>query len=322
MFSRLIESNGFVLSFPPPTTHGSAALDLAHYFDTSAHWDTHWYSDEHSLPPPLKGVTQMTYTSSWHSRGDTKTLYSGVMFADLSICWFTVQFSMTSNADPNDSSRVQRSVRYLPRPYSMDKAALTEAHETYGETIAAFAESFSGTGEFCGRGECWDLAHEALKYFEAFDYVPKPIPSLSRTHGHLIFEGKATGKGNMVGRWRGGDDRVRRGDIVEWRKVKINTVGASPYSWATLGDPDHTAIIVRDTEPSRPPADGESLSPAELGSLEVVEQSVTSPPQRKEYDLNAFEQGEMWIYRPVSMQAYLGTLLEAQCLDGVPALTL
>jgi hypothetical protein len=53
-----------------------------------------------------------------------------------------------------------------------------------------------------------------------------------------------------------------------------------------------------------------------------VEQSVGIPPQRKNYDLNAFEQGEMWIYRPVGMQAYLGTLLVAKCPDDVQALTL
>lgn len=274
------------------------------------------------MPPPLEGVTQMTYTSSWQSYGDIRTLFAGIVFADLSVCWFTVKYSMSSNADPNDSSRVERSAKYLPRPHPMDKVALMDAHETYGETIAAFAESFDGTGEFCGRGECWDLANEALKYFDAYDYVPKPVPSLSRTHGHLIFEGKAMGKGKMVGRWRGGDDRVRRGDIVEWRKVKINTVGASPYSWATLGDPDHTAVIVRDSQPSRQPTDGQPLSPAELGSLEVVEQSVSSPPQRKDYDLNAFEEGEMWIYRPISMHAYLGTLPIPQCPPGVSALTL
>lgn len=215
---------------------------------------------------------------------------------------------------------MKRGAEYLPRPRALDKATLVRAHETYGETIAAFAEGFAGTGQFCARGECWDLANEALKYFKDFDYVPKPIPSLSRTHGHLIFEGKAMGKGNMMGRWRGGDDRVRRGDIVEWRKVKINIVNARPGSWAKLGDPDHTAVIVRDSEPSRTPVDGQSLSPMELGSLVVVEQSVKSPPERKEYDLSAFEEGEMWIYRPVGMQVYLGTLFEAKCPPGVQTL--
>lgn len=313
----------FVLSFPAPTIHGSAALDLAHFFHPSTHWDTPWYQDlAKSIPPPLQGNTQITYTTAWQSYGPTNTLFTGVLFADLSVCWTTVQFSATSNADPNKSSLVRRSAHYLPRPRPMDKAALVEAHETYGESIAAFAESFEGTDEFCAHGECWDLANEALKFFDAYDYVPKPVPSLSRTHGHLIFEGKAMGKGNMAGRWRGGDDRVRRGDIVEWRNVKINTVDASPYSWVTLGEPDHTAVIVRDSQPSRPPVNGQSLSPVELGSLEVVEQSVTTPPQRKNYDLNAFEAGEMWIYRPVGMKAYLGALLVAKCPDDVQVLTL
>jgi hypothetical protein len=242
------------------------------------------------------------------------------MFSDLSICWYTVEYTTPSTADPNDSAAVPRKAVYLPRPSPMPKEALLEAHKTYGETIAAFAESFVGTGEVCGRGECWDLAHEAIKYLDNFDYVPKPVPSLSRTHGHLIFEGKATAKGRMAGRWRGGDVSVRRGDIVEWRKVKINLVGAQPGSWSILGDPDHTAIIVGDSKPGRPPVDGQPLSPADIGSLEVVEQSLGSPPDRRTYDLNAFEQGEMWIYRPVSMQAYLGTSFEAQCPAGVDAL--
>jgi hypothetical protein len=308
------------MSHPPSTTHGSAALDLAHYFQPSTYWETSWYSSDIPLPPPLRENKQTISASSWQSIGSKKTVNTGVAFSDLSICWFTVAFSTASSADPNDTSAVKRNAVYLPRPLPANKDTLLEAHETYGETIAAFAESFVGIGEFCARGECWDLANEALKYFENFDYVPKPVPSLSRTHGHLIFEGKATVKGKMVGRWRGGDDRVRRGDIAEWRKVKIGIVGAPSNSWAILGDPDHTSIIVRDSQPSRPPADGEPLSPASLESLEVVEQSVRSPPDRKTYDLNTFEQGEMWIYRPIGMQVYLGTLLEAVCPSGVPAL--
>jgi hypothetical protein len=305
------------MSHPPATKYDSAAQDFAQYFKASTRWDAAWYSSKSPVPPALQGNPQITYSMSRRSVGPETTLSCGVAFSDLSICWFTVDFSTARVADPNNTSLVKRSAKYLGRPQAMDKAALLAAHETYGETIAAFAESFLGTGEFCARGECWDLADQALKYFDDFDYVPKPVPSLSRTHGHLIFEGKASGKGNMVGRWRGGDDRVRRGDIVEWRKVKINFVGARPNSWAILGDPDHTAVIVRDSQPSRTPADCQSLSPADLGSLEVVEQSLGSPPDRKEYDLAAFEQGEMWIYRPIGLQAYLGTLFEATCPAGL-----
>ena len=174
----------------------------------------------------------------------------------------------------------------------------------YGETIALFAESFVGTGQYCARGECWDLANEALKYFDDYDYIPKPVPSVSRTHGHLIFEGRAYG-GWMQGRWRGGDDRVRRGDIVEWRRARVGISGAQ-RSYTTLGDPDHTAIIIRDTVPSVSPQDGATLRPGDLGVLAVVEQSQGRPPERRDYNLKFFEKGEIWIYRPVGMQSYLG----------------
>jgi len=111
----------------------------------------------------------------------------------------------------------------------------------------------------------------------------------------------------MVGRWRGGDDRVRRGDIVEWRKVRIGMKNR-PGGFYTLGDPDHTAVIVLDAVPSTTTSveDGCDLSPADLGILVVVEQSVGRLPKKTEYDLSMLEEGEMWIYRPIGIQAYLG----------------
>jgi hypothetical protein len=250
--------------------------------------------------------------------GPTKTLFGGVMFADLSMCWYTVCFSTANpHASPNDSNVVKRSAKYLPRPEARDRATLVEAHETYGETIAAYAESYAGTGQFCARGECWDLANEALKSFAQYDYVPPPVPSISRTHGHLIFMGKASQGGAVQeGRWRGGDDRVRRGDIAEWRSVRVSMRGGG---YAILGNPDHTAVIVRDAVPSRPVADGDSVRPAEIGVLEVVEQGVTSPPARQRYDLSMFEEGELWIYRPIGMETYVGPSLSPKCPDNVEA---
>jgi len=200
----------------------------------------------------------------------------------------------------------------------MSGPALLEAHETYGETIAGFAESYEGTGEYCLRGECWDLASEALKYFDQFDYVAKPVPSTSCTHGHLIFSGKATSRLNQIGKWRGGDDRVRRGDIVQWRRAKVTF---DHRGHATLGDPDHTAVIVADSTPSEALSDGMSVKPGVVGVLEVVEQSVGSPPKRERYDLSQMTEGEIWIYRPVGMVEYVGSVLEAKCPEGVNALS-
>ncbi|TDL27012.1 hypothetical protein BD410DRAFT_812755 [Rickenella mellea] len=311
--------NDFELSHPPSSTYGCSALDLAYYFHLDTPWDSAWYAGQPPLPPSLQGNTDIRWVGMFQTSAKEKTMYSGVLFADLSICWFRVDYP-SSATERSNPAEAQRHAEYLPRPQPWPKERLIEAHETYGETIAAFAEGYVGSGEFCGRGECWDLANESLKYFEAYDYVPTPIVSISRTHGHLIFEGKAVGKGKQVGRWRGGDDRVRRGDIVEWRKVKINIVGAPRGSYALLGSPDHTAIITRDSEPTRIPVDGESLLPSELVQLEVVEQSVNSPPDKKTYDLAALEDGEMWIYRPVGMLEYLGVTLEAKPPGGVETL--
>ncbi|CDO70437.1 hypothetical protein BN946_scf184999.g78 [Trametes cinnabarina] len=293
-------SDGSITSYPPHPEHGSSAEDLARYFLPTTFWDSPWYTEENVLPPPLRGNQHLTWTGSWWSDGRTKTLSVATLFADLSMCWYTVSFpqNYTPNTshDPNDPRTIQRHAAYLPRPSSWDRERLVAAHQTYGETIASFAESFEGTGRHCARGECWDLADEAIKSFEQYDWVPKPVPSISRTHGHLIYEGRAADKGRtQVGRWRGGDDRVRRGDIVEWRKARVSK---GPYAWSTLGDPEHTAVVVADMVPRTAVADGLSVPPRELGTLEVVEQSVRSPPKRERYDLSQLEEGEVWVYRP------------------------
>lgn len=255
--------------------------------------------------------------AAWEQHGSKKTLFGGVIFQDLSICWYTVSFSTVgSHADPNDTRAVQRSASYLPPPQPLPGPTLIAAHEAYGETVAGFAESYEGTGQYCARGECWDLANEALKYFDEFDYVPKPVPSTSCTHGHLIFSGKATSKQNQMGRWRGGDDRVRRGDIVQWKRAKVVF---DHGGYATLGDPDHTAIVVADSVPREPVGDGMSVRPGALGVIEVVEQSVGSPPKRERYDLGGMTEGEIWIYRPVGMVEYVGTVLMPRCPEGVGA---
>ncbi|KAF9478570.1 hypothetical protein BDN70DRAFT_879805 [Pholiota conissans] len=313
------QSTRFVLSHPLPTVYGCGALDLAHYFDPATPWATVWYNPAQgpAIPPPLVGDTNHQYTSSWISRGSTKTIHIGICFSDLSLFWGTIEFSTSGN-----SNSVTRRAVYLPPPKALGYQELVAAHETYGNTIALFAESFLGTGQYCARGECWDLATEALSYFFQFDYIPRPVQSVSRTHGHLIYEGMARNGGRvMVGRWRGGDDRVRRGDIAEWRRVKIRMKDAPAGSHFTLGDPDHTSIVVRDCVSTAAPVHGLSLLPTDLGVLVVVEQSIGQPPALQEYDLNYFEEGEMWIYRPISMQVYLGvselTAEPPQGLKGV-----
>jgi hypothetical protein len=192
---------------------------------------------------------------------------------------------------------------------------LQQAAETYGATVAAFAERAEASGRPVARGECWDVAHEALLHAESlFGPHDAPILSTARAHGHLLFCGKPG-----VGRWRGGDDRLRAGDIVEWRTVRI---GMGQYgAFSILGDPDHTAVLVQDTVPRCAVADGQSVKPADVGVLTVVEQTAGRAPKRDSYDLAKLQQGEVWVYRPVGMIMYLGSTLSIDIPSGLETFT-
>ena len=205
------------------------------------------------------------------------------------------------------SSRVIREAKYLDCPEPLSAEMLWDACSTYGEQVAQFAERAEAGGVPIARGECWDLASEALAGITG---LPPPVPAIARTHGHLLYSGSASGKDlrhQQQGIWRGGDTCIRRGDIVEWRTVRLRT----ERGWADLGNPDHTALIVgtylsTEAGANSEPKDGESVCPWEVGVLEVVEQSKGKPPTRATYDLKDMEKGEVWIYRPVGMQEYTG----------------
>lgn len=306
------------MSYPPPATSVSHAADLASYFDASTRWSTPWYTSTSSLLPPDVGSRKdISYTGSWMARGTAKTSQAAVLFPDLSLCWTSVSYSTSQNADPNDSNAVRREAVWRDAPAVLDAQTLIEASETYGEAIAGFAESYVDSGGYCGRGECWDLAAHALNYVGGFtaDGVPAPVPSISRTHGHLIFEGSANVAGGGLGRWRGEDRVIRRGDIVEWREVRIDRPGGG---WSMLGNPDHTAVVVADAHPSSSGHDGTPIPLKSLGlTLHVAEQSVSTGimPKRETYDVSAMTKGEVWVYRPVAWATYLGFEPEVEPVD-------
>ena len=150
------------------------------------------------------------------------------------------------------------------------------------------------------------------------------MPSIGRTHGHLLFSATA----GSPGTWRGGETAIRRGDVVQWLSAKIKPVG-QPHVTMTLGEPDHTAIVVSDVAVAGLENGYESdnalqaLNAAFIGPLEVVEQSVREVPTRRTYDMSQFLSGQVsnksrgtckkqthsvqvWIYRPVAMEAYIG----------------
>ncbi|EJU04535.1 hypothetical protein DACRYDRAFT_20245 [Dacryopinax primogenitus] len=302
----------------PPTS--TTAATVCEFFLPSTHWPSAWYDDKQSsLPPPVVGSKDVSGQGMWSSYGDAMTRIGYVLFADLSVLWYRVQWD-SRQRDPNS---VQREASYRPPPQPWAGDLLRWATELYGEELVAFAEAAEASGQPVGRGECWDMAHLGLKSIvdnPALSHFPKPVQSISRTHGHLIFAGSGSpNTAGQAGRWRGGDDRVMRGDIVEWNRVKINTTSGQQM---TLGDPEHTAIIVLvPDEPIPNATDGASIMPYELGWLEVIEQTRGKAPQRKRYDMSRFTEGRVWVYRPVP-EEYVGEGLKAEWPPQQPAYSL
>lgn len=294
------------MSFPPPAANGSAAADLAVYMHPSTPWDTEWYSSSSSpIPPHLNGSPDIRFAGSFSQSGRTKTARGVILFSDLSICWYSVTYG---------SGPVTRWARFRPRPEPLSSSVLQQAAEAYGATVAAFAERAEASGRPVARGECWDIAHEALLHAESlFGPHDAPILSTARAHGHLLFCGKPG-----VGRWRGADDRLRAGDVVEWRSVRI---GMGYGAFALLGEPDHTAVLVQDTVPRCAVSDGQSVKPADVGVLTVVEQSAGHAPKRDSYDLGKLQQGEVWVYRPIGMITYLGSTLSIDIPSSLETFT-
>lgn len=67
-----------------------------------------------------------------------------------------------------------------------------------------------------------------------------------------------------------------------------------------------TAVVLADAVPSAPAVDGGSIPPSSFQTLEVAEQSQGQRPKRSSYDLTRMSAGEMWIYRPIGIETYLG----------------
>lgn len=214
------------MSYPAPRQTTSHAHDAALYFSTHEQWHDTWFTTDEPLPPRLKGRTDMTWTCSWRVSGSDKTLIGAALFSDLSVLWYKVDWDTNQEHRPGFASRVHEQARYLDRPDPFPAEDLWYSCSTYGEQVASFAEDAErrgvpvGHGEYLfplvgfewlsayfqtsvNAGECWDLASAALA---AVEDLPAPVPSIARTHGHLIYSGSAIGKDPkrcQKGRWRG-----------------------------------------------------------------------------------------------------------------------
>lgn len=211
-----------------------------------------WFVKPNAVPSSLANRNDVARMSSWMYSGNNYTLLGCALFADLSHLWWKISWDSTRPA-----STVKSQVAYREPPSSWnDEERLTEASRGFGDWIAGFAETNAANRTPVGDGECWTLAAEAIKYTNDTAQLTEAnrlMKTIGRTHGFLLYAGKADEVQGQCGRWRGGDrirahgGGIRRGDIVEWRTVKIRIKESAPGSWATLGAPDHTAVVVADS---------------------------------------------------------------------------
>lgn len=130
--------------------------------------------------------------------------------------------------------------------------------------ILSFVNSVMGTT--VGRGECWDLAQEALDAAGA-DWS-RPF-----NYGTLLDPAQ---------------DRIRPGDIIQFKTVKIVEVFPDGgMRWEVLGAPDHTAVIMAVTGKKEYMLAHQNIG----GKRSVMTSSV---------NLNKATSGRYWIYRPVA----------------------
>lgn len=132
------------------------------------------------------------------------------------------------------------------------------------DKVLAYVDSVMG--RTVGRGECWDLAQEALDRNGA-DWT-RPL-----AFGKVLDPAR---------------DEIRPGDIIQFRSLRTE-IRFPNGGWQSeaLGEPDHTAVIraVRGAKRFQ-------LAHQNLGGKRFV--------QLTELDLNHQVSGRFWIYRPVA----------------------
>ena len=133
------------------------------------------------------------------------------------------------------------------------------------DRVIAFTNKVMGTS--VGRGECWDLAQEALDMNLADWTRPTTfgLPLNPET------------------------DEIKAGDIIQFRTLKITEhLPGGVTRWETLGAPDHTAVIYKVLGKKR-----YTLAHQNVGGKRSVMKGTIN--------LANVTGGQYWIYRPVAL---------------------
>lgn len=180
------------------------------------------------LPKALEGLNYSTsYLMATMGPTSEHTRSITVRFKDLSRATYDITWKNNSTA-----TAAVHAKDFLPSPIEHripSKQDLVTYSEQFGDHIASWCTHREG--QQVGSGECWDLAHQALqKACGKHAFV-----STYHHHGYPILELRT---GSI---YKGPEDEVRRGDILQFKAAKFEDRATG--STQTAGAPDHTAVV-------------------------------------------------------------------------------
>ena len=256
---------------PPPRNYArpSEPLPKAHAPDLDLALSSGWFArSPFELPPALAGLNYSTSLSVSSTGAHTCNL--DVRLRDLSRIVYKI--SWQGDAVSSASAEI---VSFVESPLSkpMAKSDMVQYSTQFGQYVSGWC--LHHMGQQVGRGECWDLAHDALlKGCGKHAFV-----STYTHHGYPILEIIGTSSGPSV--VRGPEDEIREGDVLQFTSAQFRDGGEV----RTAGAPDHTAVVIG--------KNGDKLEVAEqnVGGVRVVKSGS--------YVLKHIEAGSVVVYRPV-----------------------
>ncbi|GAO52032.1 hypothetical protein G7K_6120-t1 [Saitoella complicata NRRL Y-17804] len=258
-----------------------AGHQSAHDLDLQLH--TGWFaSNPPGTPPVLQSMAGKFHhtmaASAQGMRGRMEwTLVMALQYTtDLSRTWIRVKWLEN---DPAGTARAEQ--RHEGPPPLLSREYLVQSSEYYGPQVVEWCQSRIGTQ--VSRGECWDVANEALKAVAAECPEAPCMTSAGTVHGHPIYE--TTDRGEI---WAA-DNVIRPGDVLQFltAQFEVREGSGRVVMRSTAGAPDHTSVVTR-YDPN-------------TGICEVLEQNVggVRKVQKGTVHLRSRVAGEVRAYRPI-----------------------
>lgn len=223
-----------------------------------------------SIPKCFQGCD---WTSSYGNSGNQR--FSNYAFRLSDLATVVLKFSWGGDkASP--LMTLKQSVNFIPPP-TATKDQLLDGYHKFSEHIANWCEVRDNTQ--VGDGECWTLAHDALKKACG----SHAFVSSGLNHGALLLTVKAnTSEDEPIIVREAVTDDIRRGDILQFTSCLFKAGGR----WQVFGHPDHTAIVL-DVSGSK---------------LKIVQQNFQGAKVVGfgEIDLHELSSGDLKVFRPIA----------------------